>query len=357
MATIDLAAFRQREEQGLLTCRAHPGGHLLIWNYTSACQFSRAWDAITRQARGLITTPDGQIVARPFEKFFNLDEQPGDLPAEPWTATAKMDGSLGILYWLDGVPRIATRGSFTSEQAIQATAMLHRTDPRRLRAALDPRVTYLFEIIYPGNRIVVDYGTREELVLLAAIETETGVEQNIHTGEQQARCADLFPLVARYDGLADLAHLRAIQEENAEGFVIRFASGLRVKLKFAEYVRLHRLLTQLNARVIWDLLRTGQPFDDVLERVPDEFFAWVTRTRARLLASYWRIWQDCHRTYEQVRDLPTRKEQAAIATRTPYAAMVFSLLDGRDPAEQVWKQVRPGAERPFRSEEQEETGV
>lgn len=53
-------------------------------------------------------------VARPFPKFFNLDEAIANgeqLPAEAFEVTEKLDGSLGILYWLDGEPRLATRGT------------------------------------------------------------------------------------------------------------------------------------------------------------------------------------------------------------------------------------------------------
>ena len=41
---------------------------------------------------------------------------------------------------------------------------------------LDREYTYLFEIIYPSNRIVVDYGSSRRLVLLAAVHTQTGIE-------------------------------------------------------------------------------------------------------------------------------------------------------------------------------------
>jgi hypothetical protein len=39
MATIDLTAFREHEAQGLVICRPHLTHDLLIWNYTTRCQF------------------------------------------------------------------------------------------------------------------------------------------------------------------------------------------------------------------------------------------------------------------------------------------------------------------------------
>lgn len=347
MVLINLSLFREREEQGFITCRPHPTGRLLIWNYTPKCQFERVWDDVTIQARGLITTPEGQIVARPFKKFFNLEEYQGDLPLEPFTVTTKMDGSLGILYFLDGRPQIATRGSFTSDQAVKANEILQRTYGEILEG-IHPEYTYLFEIIYPDNRIVVNYGNTEDLVLLAVIHTETGLEVDLHRPTTSKEFRDLFPLVTRYDGITDIAQLRAIQEENAEGFVIRFQSGLRLKLKFEEYVRLHRLMTHVNARVIWDLLKNDQPFDEILERVPDEFYAWVKRTRDDLTAQFSLIEMQCQEVVKQVQDLPTRKEQAAIVVKTRYPSIVFSMLDKKNYQEAIWKLLYPDAVRPFK---------
>ncbi len=330
-------------EQGYLTVRLHPTADLLLWNYTPKTQFERYWTPETMMCRGLITRSDGTIVAKPFCKFFNWEEYEGPLPLEAFTVTEKMDGSLGIVYFLEGTPYIATRGSFTSEQARRGTAILHR---KYAHFPFQPQYTYLFEIIYPGNRIVVDYGDMEDVILLAVIETATGRELDISPTEYP------FPVVKRYDGIKDLAQLKALEAENQEGFVIRFESGLRLKLKFATYKRLHRLLTQCTSRTIWELLRTEQSFDDLLQRVPDEFYTWVQQTRDELLAQFCAIETQSRTVVERVRDLPTRKEQAAIILQERSRAIMFLMLDGRDYKEAIWKLLYPPAERPFRIDEE-----
>lgn len=349
--SIDLAAFREREAQGLITARTHPSEDLIIWNYTPQCQFVRAWDDVTLQARGLITKSDGTIVARPFSKFFNYEEYQGTLPLEPFKVTEKMDGSLGILYFSNNIPQIATRGSFTSDQALRATKILHNRYQHFFSYFINTAdYTYLFEIVYPENRIVVDYGNMEDLVLLAVICTETGIECNIH--DPATTNTWPFPVVKYYDGIADIAHLRKLDGANREGFVIRFESGLRLKVKFAEYVRLHRILTQVNARVIWERLRDHQAFDDLLDRVPDEFYTWIANVRDELLAQYKAIEDQCRALYEQVKYLSTRKEQAEIVIKhRELSAVVFRMLDNKDYEELLWKQVRPQAERPFKEDE------
>ena len=153
-------------------------GDLRIFNYSKVCQFDRKWDDVTIQCRGLIMRGD-EIVARPFRKFFNLGEveetKIENLPAEMPQVTEKFDGSLGILYFQpDGRPAIATRGSFTSDQALRATEMLRNMPP--FWNNIDLNLTYLFEILYPENRVVVNYGNREELVLIGLVNRTTGEE-------------------------------------------------------------------------------------------------------------------------------------------------------------------------------------
>lgn len=277
MATIDIEQFREREAQGLITCRTHPTAELLIWNYTPKCQFDRAWDEVTMQARGLITKPDGTIIARSFSKFFNMEEYQGQIPLKhlrPFTVTEKMDGSLGILYFIDNKPYIATRGSFTSEQAIKANEILYNKYKGFI--SFSPSIssyTCLFEIIYPSNRIVVDYGDREDLILLAFINTETGEELDLH----DPRIIDMwrFPVVKQYDGIGDIDELKKLEEPNKEGFVIRFENGLRLKCKFEEYVRIHRTVFGTNARTVWEYLKEGKPLAELTDRIPDDFATWV----------------------------------------------------------------------------------
>jgi RNA ligase len=159
--------------EGYIRRQVHPEMPLAILNYTERCQYERAWTDVTRTCRGLIVRDGtGEVLARPWAKFFNYGEHPEgslDLSA-PAEVTDKMDGSLGILYRAGNEWAIATRGSFASDQARWATAWFQRyANPD----FFDPRNTYLFEVIAHWNRIVVQYDW-EGLVLLGIVETETG---------------------------------------------------------------------------------------------------------------------------------------------------------------------------------------
>lgn len=135
-------------EAGYISLRFHPSEPLGILNYTNKTQFDNFWCRETKICRGLIfNTLTHEIIARPFPKFFNYG-QPGaaQIPLNATVeVTDKLDGSLGIIYPLsDGTYSVATRGSFTSDQAIKATEMLKKYDTSKFKTG----VTYLVEIIY-----------------------------------------------------------------------------------------------------------------------------------------------------------------------------------------------------------------
>jgi len=115
-------------QDGLIQKQTHPNKDLYIWNYTPKVQYESLWDDVTMQCRGLITNHSGEIIAKPFGKFFNYEEVI-DKNLIPWDSEyaytqEKMDGSLGILFFYDGEWIMATRGSFTSEQSIRGLEIL-----------------------------------------------------------------------------------------------------------------------------------------------------------------------------------------------------------------------------------------
>ena len=332
-------------ENGYITRRKHPDLPLYIYNYTAKAQYENVWNESTLTCRGLICDEGGHIYARPFRKFFNL-EQVEQLPDEPFEVTEKMDGSLGIMYWHEGQPFIATRGSFDSDQAREANKMLRNYHI----AGLDPAYTYLFEIIYPENRIVVDYGSRRELVLLAAVHTGSGLEMAHWALVDWVK----WPHIVEYMPMG-LDELRAYTATNKEGFVLHFMAGLRVKVKLAEYVRLHKLLTGITEKSIWrDYLMPGNDITPLLDRVPDEFNVWLKSTVANMQNAYRLIEQDA--TCEYVKAIrqagqTDRRAFAEIAKRSTVAPILFNMLDGKDYSRHIWKMIEPKGATTFKCDE------
>lgn len=353
----DLMRLEAHRAAGRIATKRHPRHPLLIHNYTARCQYERAWDDLTILCRGLVTDLDGRIVARGFPKFFNVEEHESpetNLPPVPWhlpfEVTEKLDGSLGILFPTPEGAEIATRGSFDSEQAARANAILRR-HPRMRDRDLAAETTLLFEIIYPENRIVVNYGDREELVLLEAIDPVTGRSRPrawLEAIAGELGCA-VAPLLARSPGRGERYAPPATP--NREGVVLKFDDDTRVKIKLEEYKRLHRILCGLNTRDVWERLGAGGgvSFHDWLETIPDEYHPWIRRVSERLEAEF-RDWETRARVVlEEVRSDPARyPDRRAIAERFlrtgDLASTLFAMLDGKDHAPSIWRRLRPEPE-------------
>lgn len=353
---LDVSEMCRLAEQHYLTMKVHPSMPLRIVNYTAKTQYERLWTNETELCRGLMFGSDNTIVSRPFRKFFNLGETPGQVvPDEPFTAYEKLDGSLGISYIdADGLPSLATRGSFISDQAKRGTEVLRRMlcehDLNRLSHDCQG-YTFLFEIILPENRIVVDYGGREDLVLLTVIETATGIEMPDWAADHAYAFAR--PKTWTYDSLTDVSDATEGPDfDGQEGVVVRFKSGLRLKVKRSEYVRLHRLVTGLTPRRIWGMLKEGDPVGRLFAGTSPGFQAWARGQIDQILAQYRAIADEA--TAEHGRILATapadRKSYAIQAAKHAHAPILFKLYDQHSPDEIIWKRVKPGAADPFRVE-------
>jgi RNA ligase len=332
-------------EQKYINVQKHPEADLFIYNYTQSAQYEAMWNETTLMCRGLILNGEGEIMARPFAKFFNWEElKKEQIPTESFEVYEKMDGSLGILYWLNGEAKIATRGSFTSEQAIVATEILHSKYADSI-PLFDKSKTYLFEIIYPENRIVLDYGDERKLVLLAIIDTKTGddVPLNVETLH-----ATSLPTVKKYDGFNDFNELKNINAANKEGFVIKFKNGFRFKIKFEEYIRLHRILTNVSNKDIWECLAENKSFDAFLKDVPDEFYDWVKTTKIALEADYQAIETECK---ANLKDFGDRRTTAEYLLSKPHSGVLFKMLDGQKYDYIIWKIVKPKFQKAFKNQE------
>jgi RNA ligase len=380
-------------ETGRITRRTHPSLPLSIYAYTRSCQYEQAWSQVTLRCRGLVVDDErGHVVALPLPKFFNVSEHTTGrpyapaLPDEPFEVYDKVDGSLGIVFHYDGRWHVASKGSFTSEQATWAQRRLDARDT----AALVPGTTYLTEILYPENRIVVDYGDRRDLVLLAAFGAD-GAE--VPLADVAGAWAPVGSVVRVWPAM-HLDELLALTGSNtliggapatgtdAEGFVLRFASGVRAKAKIAEYVRLHKVLTGVTERDIWtrygiqrfadsghpakqicqavgcspaEAAAGRRPLDDLLEQVPDEFDAWVRGVVAALEEAAADRERAIDAAYATIASLGgDRAAFARAAQELPdreLRSAMFLRLEGRPTDLMVWRSLKPVAADPFKTNE------
>jgi len=140
----------------------------------------------------------------------------------------------------------------------------------------------LFEIIYPGNRVVVNYGDYQDLVLLAMRNRFTGEYAPF---EQVVEFADsfAFPYPKQFN-FADMGAIIATTPTlsgNEEGYVITLADGSRWKIKGDRYRELHKTISGLSFR---NTVRAFQnnTLDELVGLIPDEFMGDLKRWIARI---------------------------------------------------------------------------
>ena len=308
-------------DQKLLIKQNHPALPLIIWNYSPKVQYDRLWDETTLMCRALVTDQEGNIVARSFDKFFNLEEEK-QIPNEPYEIYEKLDGSLIVLFWYKDELIVSSKGSFISDHALQAKRLLNNYD----LSCLDSTKTYCFELVAPWNRIVCSY-PKEELFLLAKFDN-SGKEYPIDNYAN-------FPLVKKYNSL-DINKIKETITDDREGVVVRFNSGKRIKIKGSEYVRLHRLVTGLSESSILELLKNNQSIESILDKVPDEFYQWAKSVEQKFKFKFNEILNECKNSYKE---MGTRKETALYFLSQKNPQILFALLDKKEINDIIWKTI------------------
>jgi RNA ligase len=345
---------------GFIRVQTHADYGFRIYNYSEKAMFEKRWNDATEQCRGLITDVDGTVLARPWRKFFNYGERGLLISSnDPVEITDKLDGSLGIAYPVGGERwAVATRGSFASDQAVFATQWLTRHSrmwvPQR-------EFTALFEIIYPENRIVLDYGHFKGLVLLGAVDivhgNVYGPREAVGIFDWAGESAAVFPETT----IAEYMSGPNAHRSNAEGVVVR-AGRKMLKIKQEDYVRAHAVVTGLSNKAVWQMLANGNSVPEQAAFMPDEFYSWLITTAEELTAAMidWKTEAlvEWHRIGNNLLHMyngaHTRKDFAALASKSQYSAALFRLYDNRDIDDLAWKAVRPVRfERPFNRSEDE----
>jgi len=338
---IDIKLFNRYKKERWLVSQKHPTKDLIIWNYSQSTQYEQKWDKHTLMCRGLVTDFEGNVISKGFSKFFNYSEGRTNIPAEVHSITAseKLDGSYIGVFHYDGEWIVNSKGSFDSPQSNWAKEILDNKDVYKY---LIKDLTYCFELIHPENRIVVDYGGKKDLVLLAAF--NMGKEVGI----------------SRYSGIFDIAEyaiydyfspedITKLDVGNQEGFVIKFGNGERCKIKFEEYIRLHSIVTNATSYDIWKTLKLGEGFEEILELVPDEFYDWVKQTKMNIEKDFYKLLSDIYQEYSDkgCDKLRSEKEFAKLAKECTYTHQLYSLRQGKSIHKWAWDKVKPEFKKAF----------
>ncbi len=260
---------RLRPEQ-LAALRDHPlvrerpsasRPHLSSFNFTRDAFIEAAWDDLTTRARGLFVNPGtGEVVARAYDKFFNVGERPETTEAAlerdlvfPVDAWLKENGYLGILGY-DAVRDdllFASKASPDNEFAgwfeAAARATWSAATLERVRRFLrDAHASMVFEVVDPErDPHIIEYDA-PRLILLDVIHRSLDFARLPY--DRLQRLCKSFGLepkrrAARLrDFGAFSGWLRAVRAPDyryegahVEGFVLEDQRGFLTKLKLDYY--------------------------------------------------------------------------------------------------------------------------
>lgn len=343
MNKVDLGKFKELEGEGLL--RSQEDGNLIIWCYTNKCQYDRVWTPETRMSRGLVTTKQGEIVCRPFPKFFNLNEMEetrlSNLPKEPYEVFEKLDGSLLNLFYYKGW-QATTKGSFDIVYIDEAKKFFG-FDHLNVMWNTNRHHTICTEAVVPADidlmRRVVDHDPG--LYFLAAMDNETGQEIMDSTltrvyRSQFSRDNKEFFAKPVDRSLEDLI-ARGSGEEGTEGWVIRYASGLRVRIKTFWYLKLFKFLSHCNDEGIKEFL-IGNEDDGWKQAIPEEFRLEVDEICRDIMFRYD---SEVARLDKKFKDCysENRKEFALAVKDDPNSWALFNMLDGNPIREKLLRKI------------------
>jgi RNA ligase len=332
----------------------HPVYPYSIFKYSQQTVFQQDWDDVSLACRGLIVNHDtGALVSRPFKKFFNFNEPsvPAELLKGDYVVYDKLDGSLGVSFLSpDGVMQVSTMGSFVSSQALFASSLYENKYANTWEP--NPDVTYLWEIIYPENRVVVNYNGLTDIVLLGGVDVVSGASIPVsQLTEWTGPTVDSFPNMP-------LQAMSTMERPNREGFVVHFTeTDTRVKFKHEEYVKFHRLVSGLNEYKVWDVLKTGGvEAEKFVSELPEEFTEFFNNNANNLINQYNSIADTVKNDYDSfIASLPANVSQKDFATTllsSPHktnAALFFLLhkgeelhiTPGKPPNKTLWAKIKP----------------
>lgn len=252
---------------------------------------------LSRVCRGkVINVKTHEIVQYPYDKFFNIDENNeysldkirNRLACAKYiSVTEKVDGCLVAVTQtaktkdiqideksIDNII-IQTMGQFDNEQIQIAKAILIKQ-----RSIIKPNRTYIFELVTPLEKHVVDYGNLETLILtnIRDLKTYRLLRYNEIISEgQQLR----LPVVKQYEysNIADFIEKASREQETSgknklehEGWVFRidnkYGETFMFKLKYKEYFRLSRQKSNISPEKLFTIIKVGK-YNDYLNQVQD----------------------------------------------------------------------------------------
>lgn len=236
-------------------------GNISSFNFTKTAFYDKVWDEQTTKARGLyINVPQQKVVARAYDKFFNINERPEtklDMLQYklqfPAVAYVKENGFLGIVSYnneddsLFVTTKSNPNGDFSGwlRENLEAQVSAETLEAMK-EYAREHNVSFVFECVDMKNDPHIIEYPENKLFLLDIVYNE--MQYKKYTFEQLCEVAQKFGLTHKekayvleswqefFDWYYKVtAEDYKYNERNIEGFVVEGTDGYMVKLKLAYY--------------------------------------------------------------------------------------------------------------------------
>lgn len=307
-------------------------------------------EPIVQECRGVILDSANawDVVARPFDKFFNSNE--GHAAKIDWSTARvqeKVDGSLIIMYWYDDGWHVATSGtpdasgSVDSFKEMTFAGLFMETykecgysvpglvEDSQLYPDATRDICFLFELTSPYNRVVVPHG-KSNLTLLGA-RSRNGKEYNADLVARRYGFTPVksYPLTSLEEVVASFEHIDPMRQE---GYVVVDENFNRVKIKHPGYVAIHHIRGNdgPTPKKMLEIVRSGES-SEILTYFPE----WKpihdeVKKAFESLAS--ELEADFARCMSEVSDIDLKvqqKEFALRAVKTRCSSALFTLRTGK----------------------------
>ena len=275
-------------------------GNISSFNFTNKAFYDKVWDEQTTKARGLyLDTMKGKVVARAYDKFFNINERPEtkfDMLQYklqfPVTAYVKENGFLGIVSYNEYEDDlfVASKSTIDSQFAQWFKDMLYEKissdNLMKMKEFIkENNVSFVFECVDMKNDPHIIEYPKSELFLLDIVRND--MEFSKYEYDQMVDIANQFGFTYKekafeiatwqefYDWYYDI--LEEDYEYNGrkiEGFVIEDSVGYMTKLKLA-YYNFWKFMRSISHEAI----RNGyiRKTSALTTPTANEFYAWVRK--------------------------------------------------------------------------------
>jgi T4 RnlA family RNA ligase len=232
---------------------------------------------IRRECRGIIfDTKTGEILRRPFHKFFNVNEREETQDhvvdmSRPHAILEKLDGSMIAPFYVNGEMIWGTKmGATDVAKPVEDFVEANPHYRQFAKFTISRGYTPIFEWCSRKQRIVLDY-KEDQLILTAIRDLTTGRYMSHELMEAHAESYRI-PVVRTFEPQTDMkAFVEYVRDlEDLEGFVVRFSDGHMLKLKCHWYLQIHKAKEAiLQDRNIVELILDDK-LDDVKAHLPQE---------------------------------------------------------------------------------------